>query len=64
MARNGLAETEVRAILKAQASREQRLEIADDVIDNAAEMTNLYPSVAELHLKYLALSSEKAKANC
>jgi dephospho-CoA kinase len=54
----------VRAILKAQASREQRLEIADDVIDNAAGLTNLYPRVAELHLKYLALSSEKAKANC
>ncbi len=64
MARNGLSETEVRAILKAQASREQRLEIADDVIDNAAGLTNLYPRVVELHLKYLALSSEKAKANC
>ena len=64
MARNGLSETEVHAILKAQASRDQRLEIADDVIDNAAGLTNLYPRVAELHLKYLALSSEKAKANC
>ena len=64
MARNGLSETEVLSILKTQASREQRLEIADDVIDNAAGLTNLYPRVAELHLKYLALSSEKAKANC
>ena len=64
MARNGLSEKEVRAILKAQASREQRLAIADEVIDNGAGLTNLYPRVAELHLKYLALSSEKAKANC
>jgi dephospho-CoA kinase len=64
MARNNLAENEVRAILKAQASREQRLAIADEVIDNGAELTNLYSRVAELHLKYLTLSSEKAKANC
>ncbi|MER2538644.1 MAG: dephospho-CoA kinase [Azonexus sp.] len=64
MARNGLSENEVRAILKAQASREQRLAIANEVIDNGAGLTNLYPRVAELHLKYLALSSEKAKANC
>lgn len=64
MARNGLSENEVRAILKVQASREQRLAIANEVIDNGAGLTNLYPRVAELHLKYLALSSEKAKANC
>lgn len=64
MARNALSENEVRAILKAQASREQRLAIANEVIDNGAGLTNLYPRVAELHLKYLALSSEKAKANC
>ena len=64
MARNGLSENEVSAILKAQASREQRLAIANEVIDNGAGLTNLYPRVAELHLKYLALSSEKAKANC
>ena len=64
MARNSLQENEVRAILKAQASREQRLAIADEVIDNGDELTNLYPRVSELHLKYLALSSEKAKAKC
>ena len=64
MARNGLSENEVSAILKVQASREQRLAIANEVIDNGAGLTNLYPRVAELHLKYLALSSEKAKANC
>ena len=63
-ARNGLSENEVRAILKAQASREQRLEIADEVIDNSAGLINLYPRVAELHQKYLALSGKKAKANC
>lgn len=64
VARNGLGENEVRAILKAQASRAQRLAIADEVIDNGGGLTNLYPRVAELHQKYLALSGEKAKANC
>lgn len=64
MARNGMPEAEVRAILVAQASREQRLAVADDVIDNSGGLTNLYTRVAQLHLKYLACSNEKAKANC
>ena len=64
MARNALSEKEVHAILAAQASRAQRLAAADDVIDNSGELTKLYPRVAELHAKYLAKSSEKAKANC
>lgn len=64
MARSALAENEVRAILEAQASRQQRLAAADDVIDNSGALTKLYSIIAELHLKYLANSSEKAKANC
>lgn len=64
MARSALAESEVRAILDAQVSRQQRLAAADDVIDNSGALTKLYPIIAELHLKYLANSSEKAKANC
>lgn len=64
MARSALSEKEVRAILAAQANRERRLAAADDVIDNSGGLTKLYPRVAELHIKYLANSSEKAKANC
>jgi len=64
VARNGLSENEVRGILSAQATREQRLAVADDVIDNSGGLANLYPRVTELHQKYLVLSSEKAKANC
>jgi dephospho-CoA kinase len=62
MLRNHLAEAEVRAILAAQASREQRLAIADDVINNASEIDNLHPKIAELHSKYLELAAQKAKA--
>ena len=56
MARNGISEAEVRAILAAQASREARLAIADDVVVNDGERTILYRAVADLHAKYLTLA--------
>jgi dephospho-CoA kinase len=64
MARNGLTENEVCAIMAAQASRQQRLAVADDVVANDAGLENLAPQLAALHQKYLRLSAEKAKANC
>lgn len=56
MARNGISEAEVRAILAAQASREARLAIADDVLVNDGERTILYRAVAALHAEYLHLA--------
>lgn len=50
-------ETVVRNILKAQATREQRLAVADDVINNDQENVNLMPKIAQLHQKYLAMSA-------
>lgn len=64
MARNGMAENEVKAIMAAQATRQQRLAAADDVVFNDGGLEALVPQVAELHQKYLRLSAEKAKANC
>lgn len=64
MARNGMAENEVKAIMAAQATRRQRLAAADDVVFNDGGLEALVPQVAELHQKYLRLSAEKAKANC
>lgn len=64
MKRNALPESEVRAIISAQATRQQRLEIADDVVTNAGALTNLYETVDKLNIKYRSLSSEKAKAKC
>lgn len=55
-ARSGLGETEVRAIIAAQASRAERLAAADDVIDNGGDRAGLRAQVARLHGKYLALS--------
>ncbi|RIX48836.1 MAG: dephospho-CoA kinase [Rhodocyclales bacterium GT-UBC] len=64
MARSGLAEPEVRAIMAAQASRQVRLAAADDVVLNEGSRDALLPQLRKLHQKYLRLSSEKAKANC
>lgn len=64
MARNNMAEAEVRAIMAAQATRSARLAVADDVVLNADGLERLQSQVAALHQKYLGLSSEKAKANC
>ena len=64
MARNGMARDEVLAIMAAQATRSQRLAVANDVVVNDAGRTKIYAQVAELHLKYLVLSAEKVKASC
>jgi dephospho-CoA kinase len=42
-------------MLDRQASREQRLAIADDVIDNGGDEAALGPAVVRLHEKYLGL---------
>ncbi|MBI3431202.1 MAG: dephospho-CoA kinase [Hydrogenophilales bacterium] len=57
MARNGLAQGEVEAILAAQAGRPERLAAADDVILNTASPEALRTQVATLHRRYLALST-------
>lgn len=57
MARNGLDEATVRRIMAAQATREQRLAHADDVIDNEGEESGLADQVGGLHEKYMALAA-------
>ena len=64
MSRNGLSAAEVRAIMLTQASRGERLAVADDVIANDGDLAHLETQVDKLHQAYLRLSSEKAKANC
>ncbi len=64
MSRNGLSAAEVRAIMLTQASRGERLAVADDVIANDGDLAHLETQVDKLHQAYLRLSSQKAKANC
>lgn len=55
MARNGLTEAAVRAIMATQASDEARLRVADDVIANAGSLQDLQQAVEWQHRAYLAL---------
>ncbi len=64
MARNHWSAAEVRAVLATQASRQERLAVADEVIANHGDFESLLPRVAEMHLKYLQLAAEKAQAKC
>lgn len=57
MARDNSSMEEVKAILAAQSSREQRLSIADDVINNSGDRDRLAGQVAELHQQYLKLAA-------
>ena len=57
MQRSGLEESQVRAIMAAQASRAVRLAAADDVVDNGGPLEDLQEQVAALHQAYLALAA-------
>jgi len=52
MARDGLDEARVRAILAAQCSRDARLSAADDVIVNDGDPADLDPVIARLDARY------------
>ena len=52
--RDGVSEANVRAILKAQMSREARLAKADDIIDNSRDIGHMKQQVARLDRAYRA----------
>ena len=54
--RSGLTEDQVRAIMAAQVTREQRLAAADDVIDNSGTLAQLEASVQALDRTYRKLA--------
>ena len=60
MARNGLPEQQVRAIMATQATRAARLAAADDIVRNDAGVAALAPQIARLHDLYLAFSKRTA----
>ncbi len=57
--RDGASDQTIDAMLAAQASRGQRLELADDVIDNNGCREDLPPQVAKLHELYLSAAQSK-----
>jgi len=57
MLRDGVTQEQAVASLNAQATRAQRLAMADDVIRNTGHVAGLAERVAELHEKYVTLSA-------
>ncbi|HEU5136840.1 MAG TPA: dephospho-CoA kinase [Steroidobacteraceae bacterium] len=61
MARDGARRDEALAMLAAQAPREKRLAVADDVVHNDGDIARLRDQVEKLHRQYLAQASDKAR---
>jgi dephospho-CoA kinase len=61
MLRDGITRDAALRILAAQASRERRLALADDVIDNTGPAGTLDAVVSRLHDRYLTLAAAKIK---
>jgi dephospho-CoA kinase len=61
-ARPGIDADVARGILAAQASRAERLAIADDVLFNEAPLDEVGARVERLHRRYLALAEASARA--
>ncbi|MDO4232064.1 MAG: dephospho-CoA kinase [Lautropia sp.] len=53
MKRSGLEAAQVRAIMATQATRQQRLAAASDVVDNSGSVEDTAAQVAALHRQYL-----------
>ncbi len=58
-ARDGLSDVQIAGILDAQASREQRLALADDTVDNNGALAALPVQVERLHQRYLMEATAK-----
>lgn len=56
MARDDLTRSQVEAIMRTQATREQRLAMADDVIDNSRGLDALRAPIAKLHAKFTEIA--------
>lgn len=54
--RSNLSKEEIETIMQTQLSDEQRLEFADDIIENNSSKEHVYSAVEKLHLTYLELS--------
>lgn len=59
MARDGVDLALAHAMLAAQASREARLALADDVVRNDADLATLAARLRPLHEKFLQLAAER-----
>ena len=61
--RSGLSTEEVEAIIDSQATDQERLAIADDVLVNDSDLASLREKIEHLHQRYLALAGSRAAAS-
>ena len=59
MLRDGVTHDQAAASLNAQATRAERLAIADDIVRNTGRVDDLRAEVAKLHAKYLTLAAAR-----
>ncbi|NIY89095.1 dephospho-CoA kinase [Vibrio campbellii] len=59
--RDNVSEDQAKAILASQASREQRLALADDVLKNNPDDPDLLLQITDLHEKYLAMCKKNLR---
>jgi len=66
MARDHVSREQAQAALRSQMGRQQRLALADDVIENTGSLGDLERSAALLHEKYLCLarSRQEKESSC
>lgn len=63
MQRSNLSRAEVMGILKAQATRQERLAVADTVIENQGKLTDLHQAVEQLHQKIIRIKKDKLSSS-
>ena len=59
MARDNMTEEQTRRIIKSQASREQRLAVANEIVDNSGTLKELQALLSDVHQQYLQIALEK-----
>jgi dephospho-CoA kinase len=57
MKRDKQSNNEIQKIINSQASRDQRLNIADDVILNMSSLTDLKQEIFKIHNKYMEIKN-------
>ncbi len=63
ISRNGFSEELVRSIMSKQLSRRDRNQLADDLIENNADIDSLYTKIEKLHLNYLSFARKIVREN-
>ncbi len=57
--RDNNSRQQIEAIMAAQLPRQERLTLADDIIDNSGSLATLHQQISRLHQQYLQLASEQ-----